>query len=123
MKTTMHQPSATRPKRANTPKGGHIAPPVHTILNKFLLQRRVLGWGAGSSGFALRALDLGAGLSSLRLTTWHLDLQIDEFDENSSACYIKDAWIAKQHVYLVFMFAVAHNAMLCRSILTVTLAA
>ena len=94
-----------------------------TIVNKFLLQRRVLGWGAGSSGFVLQAWDLGAGLSGSRLATWHLDLQIDELDEISSGCYIKDAWIAKQHVYLLFMFAVAHNAMLCRSILTVTLAA
>ena len=94
-----------------------------TIANKLLLQRRVLGWGAGSSGFALRALDLGAGLSGLRLTTWHLDLQIDELDEISSGCYTKDAWAAKQHDHLVFMFAVAHNAMLCTFILTVTLAA
>ena len=100
-----------------------ISPLPFTIANKLLLRRGVLGWGAGSSGFALRALDLGAGLSSLRLTTWHLDLQIDELDEISSGCHLKNAWIAKQHDYLVFMFAVAHNAMLCRSILTVTLAA
>ena len=75
MKTTMHQPSATRPKRANTPKGGHIAPPVH---NRKQVSPATKSSGLGgwefrlcSSGFAsggwaveLEAYDLASGFAN-----------------------------------------------------------
>ena len=75
MKTTMHQLSATRPKHANTSKGGYIAPPVHNRkqvspatkssgLGGWEFRLRSSGFGSGGWAVELEAYDLASGFAN-----------------------------------------------------------